>query len=388
MKNLFFVILFFISTKNSLAACGGSVKTALIFANGMFNERSDANISLKELRAEYKKKYPEYDFYTNDVAYNTNEFWLKQLLQVHRQKGYEAESVFWRNLGNLLSLEESRPYRDFIASLKTPSDISDQDLTDQIKKYTALLAKKINIVTVAHSQGNLYTLFAFEKVNSPLTQMVSVATPASQTFHNGPYFTFVSDGVIKYIPTALTPNLVRNPAGFFDHEFVAHYLHDADANKTILEAVHNAVGNNHPDDQLQEWQEHRFNSDMFKVLSWAEKSYERKDLNNSECLIMRSLLYMYGRQGSTCEEKNFASLQNSLNDCILDRQDPSRQATLCPYWAGMDGADFFSIYWPVYISTKHYENSPRCKVSIEQFEKKFTLNDIEKAKALAKTLNN
>ena len=95
------------------------------------------------------------------------------------------------------------------------------------------------MLVVAHSQGNFHANKAISTAkfymhwikDQESVRLVSVATPASKVENNGSYVSLHSDGVIKYIPLALKPNVhnsVPKP-GKFDHEFVKHrmskYMH-------------------------------------------------------------------------------------------------------------------------------------------------------------------
>ena len=77
-----------------------------------------------------------------------------------------------------------------------------QDIRVQIKSYSKLLVDpKNHILTIAHSQGNFFTNFAFSALDinheySQRLNMVSVATPAGFVFNHGSYINLKSDCVV------------------------------------------------------------------------------------------------------------------------------------------------------------------------------------------------
>jgi hypothetical protein len=78
--------------------------------------------------------------------------------------------------------------------------------------YQAELNSHNNVVTVAHSQGNLYVNEAFVLVSVPAGQhfnVVSVASPGDHVAGGGPWVTLQND-IILLVPFALPANTVNN----------------------------------------------------------------------------------------------------------------------------------------------------------------------------------
>jgi hypothetical protein len=352
-------------------------KVDFYFANGMFNSQASARESLKALQKRLGYKYSQ-DIYSHyEVSYNTDEFVLLQLLQVYRQKMEDGTISFWKWLGDFSNFKDSEIFKDQLQKIFSAQSVEDRDLTKQIARYQKSLNEEYSVVTVAHSQGNFYTNFAFEKLNSEKTKMVSVATPASTVYGDGPYFTFKSDGVIAYIPSALPPNLERNPAGLFDHEFVKHYLDDPSTENEILGSIHNFYEN------LNEPIEEEFNSDLDNVVAWHEENSKKKRSDKmSDCLLSYALFKLKATS-LTCGEKNFSRLLKYLTDCHKDRLDEKKEETSCPFWRGMDIADYFYAQesgFPLKGDSAFLDLHPHCQMdSYKEYMSRIETSDIEEA---------
>lgn len=149
------IIILFLMLCCSLVAnsqCGND-KAALYYANGMFNSKSSADDNLKELKKSYLQKYPEAKFDKYDVAYNTDENALLQLLQVFLQK--TQDFGFWRWIA-FLKASEGNTLEDFVFNQNLQEFYSeerarDKDLKYQIDQYKRDLNDGFRVVTVAHS---------------------------------------------------------------------------------------------------------------------------------------------------------------------------------------------------------------------------------------------
>ncbi len=342
----FLIILSFaIFNVNFARANCGEKKTALYFANGMFNSRIGAIQSLHELSMRMQKQHPSNRFDAFEVAYNTNEPGLLQLHQVFRQKITDTSISFWRNIGKLFELEKGENLKNIISLLNAEQTLTDKDLRIQISDYKKYLKNNFKIITVAHSQGNLYTNFAFDSIGSDETQMISVATPASNVYGEGPYFTFFSDGVIAHIPNALPANRKKEQAKYFDHEFIGHYLVDRPTENEILSAI-DASYNSELENSSRSLnpQDGYFNSDMSQVLKWFDTYFkEKRKLSNAECLIVEGLFSLYERHALSCKERNF-----------------------CPHYQRLD---FVKLNYPLLETLDHYALNPHCKMDLEEFKK-------------------
>lgn len=220
----------------SFGQCGND-KTVLFFANGMFNSLEEAQINLDYLSKSYTDRFIGAEFTEKQIAYNTDEMALVQLLQVYLQKAEDIHLGFWRWLGRFAGFENDSQFIKDTEKFYSEQRARDKDLSIQIRKYKEYLEKGFKVITVGHSQGNFYTLFSFEQIKSQATKMVSVATPAMRVYEEGPYYTFRSDGVITPIPTALIANREKENPGYFDHKFFDDYLMDKKVGSEILESV-------------------------------------------------------------------------------------------------------------------------------------------------------
>lgn len=342
---------------------------ALYFSNGMLNDYVNANISKRILAMELEKKYPSDKFITVELAFNTNESALIQLHQVFRQKITDINVSFWRSFADLLQMDK-KDIDKILSEYMDEEKLRDADLSLQVKNYQSSLKNGLSIITVAHSQGNFYTNFAFDSLNADdMTLMISVATPASRVFGDGPYFTFKSDGVVGHIPTALLPNLTREPAGLFDHEFIKHYLGDKSTQDKILLAVHDAyagtLGNTGPSlDPTAGY----FDNDVRPILNYYRKITAQKTLEPGQCLLAWELFDVYARHGLTCTQRNFAAFKEGISDCLKDLGDKSkeRRETSCPFYSGMDFGNPYQAYFPP-ESDDFFTRFPSCKMSFNKF---------------------
>lgn len=373
MKIILFLLLLVVQ---SHATCR-KPQVDFYFANGMFNDKVSGYKSLKTLQKRLNSKYPQ-DFYSHyEMAYNTNEFVLFQLLQVYRHKMEDGTITFWKWLGDFSNFKDSDVFKEQLERIFSTQSIKDVDLRKQTTRYQKSLDEKYSLVAVAHSQGNFYTNFAFEKLNSDKTKMISVATPANSVYGDGPYFTFKSDGVIAYIPAALPPNLERHPAGLFDHEFVKHYLEDPSAGEEILGSVHIAYEgfNTSNEDEL--------NPDLDTVAGWFHSNFKTKRSDKmSDCLLSYAVFKLKAANLS-CEEKNYSRLLKYLTDCRDDRLDDKKEETSCPFWRGMDIADYFYSHtsgFPLKGDSAFLDLNPHCQMnSYADYMAKVKTSDVEGA---------
>lgn len=382
MKTVLIIYLTLCQLSFAHANCGEK-KTVLFFANGMFNSWADANKSLDELSIKMKRKYPQNKFDAFKVAYNTNEPVLLQLHQVFRQKITDTNISFWRNIEKLLELEKDEALKNVTRLLRAEQVLTDQDLRRQISDYKKYLKNDFKIITVAHSQGNLYTNFSFDSIGSDETQMISVATPASDVYGEGPYFTFFSDGVIARIPNALPANRKKQQSKYFDHEFIGHYLGDYPTENEILSAI-DASYNSKVEGSSRSLspQDGYFNSDMAEVLKWFQVYLkEKRKLSKSECLIVEGLFSVYALHGLSCEGRNFNTFHEIIDDCENYFNGKHPKETLCPHYQRMD---FIKPYYPSSESLDHYALNPHCDMDLEEF-KKSGRDQVNGAKSIYKT---
>ena len=319
-------------------------KDCFIFCKWHVQQPSYGRCEPKKLRAVYEQDYPLQRFEKYEVAYNTNE--------------------------NALIL-------DYFSEQRA----HDQDLSSQIKNYKATLESGFKIITVAHSQGNFYTNFAFEQIKSPNVKMISVATPASYVFGNGPYFTFKSDGIIKYVSTALELNQTKPNPGFFDHRFIEDYLNDPIVHKNIMSSIQfYAAGDKYPQPSLNP-EKAFFHSDVTPIINWFNQMLaEGQSLDPSECLLAHSIFGVYGRHRMRCTERNLKYIKDNVEGCRLDRERAGdvRGETMCPFYAGMESNHPFEIYYPS-ERFEFYKKFPQCDIrSVDKFVEAISHADILK----------
>ena len=381
MKFILVVITLFFLIDNSFASCG-TKRRVLFFANGMFNDKKSAHLSLEKLVEQYLKDNPKSNFDNYELAYNTNEIVLLQLLQVFHQKLLENKIGFFRWLEKFNDSEKDLEFQIKVSKYLNEETIKDRDLKIQIESYRTYLSKDYSVVTVAHSQGNFYTNFAFSNLKSERTKMVSVATPAGYVYRDGPYYTFKSDGVINTVVGALTPNRAKKKAGYFDHEFIMDYLADDTISKEVVQSVYESAFDQNDSAPSFNILDSYYNSDMTPVLKWFNQIMSKKsNVNSADCVMAYALLNIHRLSGLSCEERNLKLYKQSIQDCILDRNDlnQERAETACPFFSNFDARGPFSAF---YISEGYdfLEKHSFCKMEdISDFENKIKIRDLEEA---------
>lgn len=291
----------------SFATCGNP-ENILVYANGMFNEKWEAQKNLDSFRVMHINKYPNTPIHLSHLAYNTSESLLVQVYEVYTQYISSTGEAFWSNVAKVY------PY----AHNNLKDSISDQtardaDLAEQIQTYQDFINKRYSVVTVAHSQGNFYTLSAFNYLETPATKMVSVATPAQAVYRDGPYFTFTTDPIGDLTPLALEPNIQKAAPSAFDHGFMTHYMNDAKARSLILEATNKALSIPLDNQFIPSLDEHDgyFNSDMRNVLRWTQKTMLSGASNEAEGLLLQSIEEL-NHASLSCESRNYNELIKRL----------------------------------------------------------------------------
>ena len=122
-------------------------KLAVYFSNGMFNDRQDAENSLKNLKKLPIMKSGKYTL-NFGISYNQNEPWHYQILEVFRQRQLEQWSLFYRWLSGLeiapnwfqQAMKEATLITDAV------NYIFDEDLNNHISNYKSEIeaCKSIN----------------------------------------------------------------------------------------------------------------------------------------------------------------------------------------------------------------------------------------------------
>jgi hypothetical protein len=161
-------------------------------------------------------------------------------------------SSFWRVWGNL----EVAPNWFQQIALQTARGIDqglyvfEPDLQMHIQQYRAEFSKGNKVVTVAHSQGNLYANEAYNVLYNGISPLqtrsfgiVSVANPASFVAGDGPHTTFFGD-IITLVLFALLPNTPSDGVGVLCsispwclHGFADAYLEGTVSRNQILQDI-------------------------------------------------------------------------------------------------------------------------------------------------------
>jgi len=342
------------------------------------------------LRKQIEQNQKELSFVDYKVAYNTNEAALLQMLEVFLQKRNETKLNFWKWIGHSFAIENKDSFKLIVENYYKEEKFKDVDLRIQVKNYKDWISKKVQIITVAHSQGNFYTNLAFNQLDRAQLQMISVATPASEVFADGPYYTFHSDRVISYIPRALSTNRTKEVEGLVDHEFINHYLGDKTVRDEILGSIFDAYNySSRPNEPSMNPKDGYFDQDVDLVLNWLNNSLESHldGIEKSDCLIAYALFSVYTHHGRTCKQRNFSSILNSVSDCKADLMDidNKRDSTSCYFHYGMDALNFRESYYPPEqdLFLKMY---PQCHISSHsKFEKTVSPADLDVALAKLRT---
>jgi hypothetical protein len=249
-------LLFFLSS-GSLRAIPSEprclVPLQILFINGVFNTYKHASDSLESLQEHLENERFEsvglrWDPEMSDIVYNQSRG-LLDLLEAYQQKKSEMTKDFWLWVGSV-----SKAPGWFTKAMRTiqilhASDAQNRDTWRAIAQSEYWIVYGSRVLVVAHSQGNFFANDLIEHIRYSLSlhwdvyqmsaRLVSVATPASKVEGDGQYITLNSDGVIKWIPTALKPNISNSiPApGLFDHEFIKHYLKGNRSGPAITKAI-------------------------------------------------------------------------------------------------------------------------------------------------------
>jgi hypothetical protein len=216
------------------------------------------------------------------------------------------------------------------------------------------LAQELRIITLAHSQGNFYSLFAYDLLNDSQKKhmdIVSVATPASRSL-NDQYTTFKTDRVITSIPTALPPNLEKEMPGPFDHRFTEDYLEDHNSKTQILSDL-NSAAQKTVSDRLNGWvvtDRYLFDRSLHKTVLWVRDYFERpRALKQFECLIVFELMYISEGFSNDCSKRNLQEVELALDHCALDLAGSQPHGkTACPFFGpwvefGVDAEEFMDM---------------------------------------------
>lgn len=389
MKKIVLLFVIFFHTPSSIPALCTTPKRVLFYSNGMFNSFESARDLLKELKSDFQKRYPQTVFDNDEIAYNTNEFALTQMFEVYKQKTEDMVIGFWGWLGELTGLEKNPIMQKFIQDFYSEQRAHDQDLSQQIRTYRKYLDNGYRVVTVAHSQGNFYTNFSFEQIGSFETKMVSVATPASFVYAGGDYYTFKSDGVIKYIPSALEPNRQKKDPGLFDHGFLT-YMDESSIEDEVIHSIYINAAYDQGRPQSLDQKDGYFNKDMDNILQWYSKTLETNtDVSWSECMLAYAFFQVASHSRLGCTERNKLFLKEILSACLDQLADQSGiiyDNPKCPFVVGMEILDIQQNNFPMF-SSEFFHKFPRCQIDrMMDFKSLIKKDDLYEAIKMADTV--
>ena len=256
-------VLFLFAYLHPAYAEGGSVfcgkQLYLLYANGMNNTKYDAYRSLQLLVHRLQRHLNNNDDLNwrrgrSAIAYNYDSILATELLEVLEQKDYESTRQYWEWYNN--ATDAPQFYKDAMARLlqeQLGQLQSRFNLDEQLIIYRNLLALGYQVVSVGHSQGNLFVNLAYDVLAEDHNlkerlSAVAVATPAKRVAGDGPYITLTSDGVINLIlrlslNTALPANFTNSAPkpGWFDHDFATYYLNGIGSGARLTSMIQNQM---------------------------------------------------------------------------------------------------------------------------------------------------
>lgn len=381
MKMSSFVFTFFIAL-NSYAYCDKPTFN-VYFSNGMLNSHRSAAKSYTAVKRMYENQEFEGVIVKFDeafVAYNTNEDLLTQLFEVARQKSTDIDFNFWKYLSNINASPEW--FRELASNLQKESVLSEvlknQDLRVQIKSYSKLLQDpKNHILTVAHSQGNFFTNFAFSALDinheySQRLNMVSVATPASFVFNHGPYVNLKSDCVVAHMPGTLAANVDNDSVGVCDHSFVENYLQN---NSNSLKKIKSSIEFSLITTTEHEPGDVNVSADIKHFIIWQqrlEKSSYDKNFEPHQCFAFRlaySLRNLYW-QNVDCKRRGLSGLGDAGAQCLNLKNNKRVKENLCPNFYGKTSQNFFDqtgYFFHEGNMPNFYDKHTECNWTKDQF---------------------
>jgi len=209
-------------------------KTAIVYGNGMFNNKVDAEESLSELEVKLRA-YPqasnllaelEFHLAYADNAGATGPWSLTgvgQLVEIVRQGGNNNYVSMWRWLSDIEAAPQwfQNDMTRIAAAQNALSYVNDVDLQKMLNGdgtannpgYRKLLLGGKRVLIVSHSQGNFYANAVYNTLNDPLNPRyansmgnVQVATPASYVASGGPYTTVPEDAAMAFVVGKLPPS--------------------------------------------------------------------------------------------------------------------------------------------------------------------------------------
>jgi len=283
----------------------------------MFNSKENAHDSLVALENKLKR-----NFVRTEVAYNTSEPILEQLLQVYSQHSGANVRLYWSYLSEL---NGPKWFTDAVVSKIKSIDLmqlaQDSDLRKQIDVYKSVFQDSVGVLAVAHSQGNFYLESVrdlllnenFEQIATLAT--VSVATPAPAAI--GKYVTLDTDYVIRSVPYALPANEHNIDHDLVDHEFIKNYLNGTPSGEDIVKLADDAIARVDDDIENQTGANY-LDESLHPMRRWLNniKRAPSKPLPLYQCLAINLFLKTDHWFGESCKERSLDSVSDYAHECF------------------------------------------------------------------------
>jgi hypothetical protein len=226
-------------------------QTRIYFANGMFNTPATMELSFYSYRhALFEQLQDEnpiwsWSIYPDRYARIAKNFdegmYLLPVIEVIYQKGFDMASRFVEWVYN----QSATPFSE-LESLRNDLrifDSLDSDLLEQVSDYERDLERGLNVLVIAHSQGNLYTKWAYQKLNDSHIpdlesrfHVISVASPVRNVTNSATSVIDPKDAVIKFIPdSAGTPSWALHELSLSAHSFIDGYMKNESIRNDILD---------------------------------------------------------------------------------------------------------------------------------------------------------
>lgn len=280
----------------------------------MFTSKKSACKTLKKIINLFPLEFEKYD-----LAYNEKESILLEVLEVLGQKGYRHKKNWWL----WIVRKDLAPqwFRDSVQlALKKDLNyryLSDQDLKKQVDGYIQSVKKGYSVVTLAHSQGNFFTnqAFGWMEESTPyesMLKMVSVASPDSFVWKEGPHITLKSD-FVHGVPGSLPWNVENTNPNHRGHSIREHYL----SGKESLEKIEKSL-NFEPRESLRILKSQYLHESFKDFSRWVRSFYHlgaaRPKLQPHQCLAINMFVYQSNWFGFSCEERSLANLQKHFEE--------------------------------------------------------------------------
>lgn len=261
---LCFVI--FGSASMAYSACGpvpSADTTNIYFVNGINTSEYQAAVAASLIAKAYgpdlATSYPNENFVVS-YAYNFSISMMADILETLQQKideesnndptvtKYTAAQYLSMINTTLGDTETSPAIKLAVTEILVNKATNSVTATELIQKCQTDLQEGKRVLLIAHSQGNL---FANQAVSALMGQysssigLIGVASPASVTVNNSPYWTAnddrVIDGLRLTVPSVLPGNIDNDPGilgdhrDWLNHNFAKSYFDDSLASRTQID---------------------------------------------------------------------------------------------------------------------------------------------------------